>query len=138
MNALIEKLKSWKELDFHGDRQLADEVLIADGWRVIPDSSFEGGFRWEFGANPTYCSSESNRPHVIHDLNVAIGVVPFDCNWRLTRIGDQVVAHVWKCGEIFRDEFEGCSSRETIAILIAALRFKEAQQQGELNANRES
>ena len=131
---LIEKLKNWKELDFHADRQLADEVLIADGWRVIPDEGFQGGFRWEFGTNPTYCSSEKSRPHVIHDLNTAIGVIPFGCNWRLTRIGDQFIAHVWKCGEIFRDEFEGHSTRETIAVLIAALRFKESQTQVENGA----
>lgn len=122
-NALIAKLEAWNEPDFNSDRQLADEVLIADGWRVVPDETFEGGFRWEWGTNPTVCCSETTRPHVINDLNTALGVVPFDCNWRLTRIGSHATAHVWQSGEIFRDEFAGSSPRETIAILIAALRY---------------
>ncbi len=125
--ALIAKLRAWSERDgsFHGDRQLADEVLIADGWRCETDQTFEGGVRWEYGIGPVVCASETTRPHPINDLDRAIAVVPFRCNWRLTFIAGQTVAHVWAPGEIFRDEFEGHSERPSVAILIAAFRYKE-------------
>lgn len=121
---LLEKLQAWREHDFHADRQLADEVLVADGWNCEKDESFEGGIRWFFGTNPTYSCGENSRPHPINDLNAAIGVVPFKHHWRLTVIGENAVAQVWEPGEIFRDEFEGASSIPTIALLIAIFKLK--------------
>lgn len=39
IDILINKLKSWnfEDRNFHVDRQLADEILIIDGWQVEPD-----------------------------------------------------------------------------------------------------
>lgn len=122
MTLLISKLEAWCEHDFHTDRQLADEVLIADGWSCEPDETFEGGIRWFVGTNPQVSTSENTRPHPINDLNAAIGVVPYRYNWRLTMFGEQAVAQVWQSGEIFRDEFEGHAPIPTIALLIAALK----------------
>ena len=52
MDDLIAKLRAWKSRDFHRDRQLSDEVLIAGGWRCEPDEAWEGGVRWSWGTNP--------------------------------------------------------------------------------------
>ena len=124
---LIAKLQAWtmETGDFHSDRQLADEVLIADGWKCEPDESFEGGVRWFWGTNPQISASESSRPHVINDLNTAIGVVPFGCNWQIEMRNNRAEAQVWAQGKIPH----GClgrSERPSVAILIAALRYKQA------------
>jgi len=124
-DTLIDKLSAWTEHDFHADRQLADEILIADGWNCEQDATFEGGIRWFWGTNPQVSTSENTRPHPINDMNAAIGVVPFKHNWRLIVIGDRAVAQVWPLGEIFRDEYEGVSTIPTVALVIAALKAKE-------------
>lgn len=87
--ALLAKLEAWTEetRNFHGDRQLADEVLLACGWRVFPDPTFEGGVRWEFGTNPTWCASESSRPHPINSVDAALGQIPY--GWALA-LGDKI------------------------------------------------
>jgi hypothetical protein len=87
IDEVIAKLEAWREHDFHADRQLADEVLIADGWQCEPDPTFEGGVRWFWGTNPQVSSSESTRPHPINDLNAAVGVVPFKASWTLATYG---------------------------------------------------
>jgi hypothetical protein len=122
ISGVIEKLEAWREHDFHADRQLSDEVLIADGWRCEPDAGFEGRVRWFWGTNPQYSSSESTRPHVIHDLNGALAVVPKNHGVRLLINGGIATASVWAAGEIRRREHEGASTLATIAILIAALK----------------
>jgi hypothetical protein len=131
LQTLIEKLQAWKEHDFHADRQLSDEVLIADGWKCEADESFEGGIRWFWGTSPQISCSEKQRPHLIHDLNTAIGVVPPGCSLRLMIYGQpprQATAHV-SCpirgGRVAVHEFEGSSDIPTIAVLIAALKTKQ-------------
>jgi hypothetical protein len=129
LSALIAKLQAWEKHDFHGDRQLADEVLIADGWRCVPDKDWHGGIRWSYEAgNPKLFMSEDTRPHVILNLDNALGVVPLGHNVRLSIIGGNASAHVWRAGEIFRDEYEGYSPLATIALIIAALKAKQALQ----------
>jgi hypothetical protein len=131
LQTLIEKLQAWKEHDFHADRQLADEVLIADGWKCEADKSFEGGIRWFWGTWPQISCSEKQRPHLIHDLNTAIGVVPPGCSLRLMIYGQpprQVMAHVIVPVEGGHDgphELEGHSYIPTVAVLIAALKAKQ-------------
>jgi hypothetical protein len=129
LGPLIAELEAWR-IDggsFHGDRQLADKILIAVGWLCEPDARFEGGVGWFSGVNPKYSGSEGSRPHPINDLDAAVGVVPLGCGWWLRVIGGaSAVAHVWRKGEIFRDEFEGVSERPSVALVIAALRCKQA------------
>lgn len=123
---LIGKLQAWsmEAGSFHGDRQLADEVLIADGWRCEPDDSFEGGIRWFVGTWPEVSTSESSRPHVVNDLNTAIGVVPRGFDWGLTVIDEKATAIVWRHGYT-EESVVGQSERPSVAILIAALKAKD-------------
>lgn len=130
--AVISKLEGWSDHggDFHSDRQLSDEVLIADGWRVEPDQSFEGGVCWSFGANPRYCCAESGRPHPVNDMNTASGVVPFGYAWMLVVMPDGEcsarVAPGRPDGSPDPWRFEGRSGRPAVALLIAALKAKAA------------
>lgn len=119
---LLAKLEAWREADadFHRDRQLADEVLIADGWQCEPDTSFEGGIRWFWGTAPQVSTSESSRPHPLIDMNAAVGVVPFRANWRIMRIGGLIRADAWFSQPLFSGE----SQSTCIAIVIAALKLK--------------
>lgn len=126
---LISKLESWS-LDsslFHADRQLSDEILIADGWNCEPDPTFEGGFRWYVGTNPQYSTSD-NRPHVLNDLNAAIGVVPYKAI--LTTMSYQSESRFTATVNNMQYPFvaSGQSSRLTVAILIAALKYKQHEQ----------
>ena len=82
--------------------------------------------RWFIGP---YSAAKTSRPHPISDLNVAIGVVPRCCNWRLTVIGQKATAHIWT-GEIFRDEFEGRSERPSVALLIALFKYVQSATDG--------
>lgn len=126
--ALLARLQNWSLVsrDVHSDRQLADEVLIGCGWRCEPDASSEGGVRWFIGP---YSAAKTSRPHPISDLNVAIGVVPRCCNWRLTVIGQKVTAHIW-ADEISRGEFEGRSERPSVALLIAVFKYVQSARDG--------
>lgn len=124
------KLEAWSRArgSYHTDRQLADEVLIADGWRVQPDIEWEGGIRWSWGSNPEVSASESTRPNPINDLNTAIGVVPFECNWAIA-VGDsgRAMAQVWRKGTAPMEKFIGHGEIPAIAVLIAAFRYRIAQ-----------
>lgn len=124
--ALIACLERWsmETGGFHEDRQLADEVLVADGWHCEPDASFEGGVRWFWGTNPQYSASESSRPHPVNDLNAAVGVVPFKYNWRLEVHGDRATASVWEAVGHAPQIHQGKSERPAVALVIAALRAK--------------
>lgn len=127
IDALIAKLEAWRENDFHADRQLADEVLIADGWICVPDPEWEGGIRWSWGTSPRYSTSERGRPHPVIDLNTAIGVVPRGFDYHLSRFGDQHFASVFRRGApvsagLARDEHDGSSPSPCLAILIAAFK----------------
>lgn len=135
---LIEKLNGWREelAGFHEDRQLADEVLVADGWRVIQDATFEGGIRWSFGKCPEVSVADSHRPHVINDLNAAVSLVPVGCYWRLQNKAGTAEARVWveslpkpnpAPGEPILGVMygEGVSQRPSVALVIAVLKFKE-------------
>jgi len=123
ISAVIEKLKAWREHDFHADRQLADEVLIADGWKCEQNPAWEGGVRWFVPGNPEYSTSESGRPHVIHDLNTALGVVPPKHNVKiLITCAIGAGAKVWSNGK--EESFTGTAPIPTVAILIAALKAR--------------
>jgi hypothetical protein len=126
--ALLARLQNWSLVsgDPHSDRQLADEVLIAYGWRCEPDASLEGGVRWFIGP---YSAAKTSRPHPINDLSVSIDLVPRCCNWRLTVIGEKATAHIWP-DKIFRDEFEGQSERPSVALLIAVFKYAQSAMDG--------
>lgn len=120
---LVAKLEAWAEHDFHADRQLADEILIADGWNCEPDQTFEGGVRWFWGTNPQISSSESTRPHPVNDMNAAIGVVPFKHHWQVLVVGDYAEAEVW-AGDRPYHAYRGSAPIPTIALVIASLLAK--------------
>jgi hypothetical protein len=126
--ALLARLQNWSLAsgDLPSDRQLADEVLMAYGWRCEPDASFEGGARWFIGP---YSAAKPSRPHPINDLDIAVGLVPRCCNWRLTVIGQKATAHIW-ADKIFRDEFEGRSNRASVALLIAVFKYAQRAMDG--------
>lgn len=128
---VIAKLEGWSLAagDFHADRQLADEILIADGWKPVQDETFEGGVRWEYrtsGHGKTLCASENTRPHPINDMNAAIGVVPFGVGWSISFANGQAVADIHpKPGMTISNvhELRGISERPAVAITIAALKY---------------
>ena len=45
---LLADLAAWTEetRSFHGDRELADRVLLATGWRCLPDPEHPAKVRW--------------------------------------------------------------------------------------------
>ena len=129
-SALVQKLEAWREHDFHGDRQLADECLIADGWSVERDEDFEGGIRWFHGVNPQVSSAEKHRPHPIHDLNAAVALIPYKMDWTIGRItggplsnkpGPRYVAEISDYDGRIPD-VAGESSELTVAVCIAAIK----------------
>ena len=129
LSQIIFKLETWtlETGDYHSDRQLADEILIADGWKVEPDAEFAGGIRWYWGTNPQISTSESTRPHPINDINAAIGIVPRDCNWMIncSKNRGDVIAMVRNNRKPYRYGI-GTSviERPSIALLIAALKYR--------------
>lgn len=138
MEALIAKLEAWTEAsgDFHSDRQLADEILIADSWMVIPDSTFAGGFRWEWRmpSGGAVCSSEASRPHPINDMNAAIGVVPMGMAWSIQVLKGRALALVWNPSTRVDWKLCGNSERPTVALVISALRYIAATRKSEAPA----
>lgn len=121
IDEVIAKLEAWREHDFHADRQLADEVLLADGWQCEPDPTFEGGVRWFWGTNPQVSSSENTRPHPINDLNAAVGVVPFGAEWQVAAKPNGLAAGaVYHNGSLSL----GAAPAATVALVIAALRAR--------------
>lgn len=99
-DALLAKLVAWSDEagEFHADRQLADECLLATGWSVEPDAAFEGGIRWYFGTNPQVSVGEANRPHVLFDLGTAIGAMPFKWNFVVELVEGRARVFCWPPG----------------------------------------
>lgn len=129
-DALVKKLEAYtfETGSFHADRQLSDEVLLATGWSVEKDDSFEGGIRWFFGTNPQVSSSEANRPHVIHDIGRAIGGIPFRWNMTLSMINDVGACLAWPQGATPTSSDPRATHRiAEIAICIAAVRAWQAR-----------
>lgn len=126
INKVIEKLEAWREHDFHGDRQLSDEIIIADGWKVERDPTFQGGERWYYkiGGCETSASRDS-RPHPIQDMNAALGLVPFRYQFALSfSIGDargEYFASVWN-DNLSAGETGSWAPRPTIAICLASMK----------------
>ncbi|HEY0342209.1 MAG TPA: hypothetical protein VGC34_15495 [Steroidobacteraceae bacterium] len=78
---LLAKLAAYdrEKGDFHGDRRLADEILLACGWQVQANPEFEGGMEWWFGKNPRVSASQRSHPHPVNSLDDALGQLPFYC-----------------------------------------------------------
>ena len=131
---LILRLEAWTEYDFHIDRQLADEILIAHGWKCEPDSTFEGGIRWYWGTNPQISSAETTRPHPINDLNAAVGLVPRGYRFMLDKRpfaetrkdGQSYRAHVWSGDHPSFEDTISWAPEPTVALCIAVFRARRA------------
>ncbi|WP_319798277.1 hypothetical protein [Nitrobacter sp.] len=128
-DAVITKLQAWTEFDFHTDRQLADEILIADGWCCEPDQAFGGGFRWwcKNGA-VTYSSSETHRPHPIIDMNAAVALIPHGAGWNLSSDHGGAICSV-RIGALLMPGTPthvatGYAKRTTVAVCLAAMTAK--------------
>lgn len=95
-NDLISALMNYSldEGDYHSDRQLADEILLADGWEVKQDSDFAGGIVWSKGTWPRQHIAEPHRPHPINSLDDAIMLIPDGYSWFLKVTPDQAIAAV--------------------------------------------
>lgn len=129
-DALVKKLEAYtfETGSFHADRQLSDEVLLATGWSVGKDDSFEGGIRWFFGANPQVSCSETTRPHVIHDIGRAIGGIPFRWNMMLSMIDGVNICRAWPRGTALEMSHPNAEhSSAEIAICIVAVRAWQAR-----------
>lgn len=119
--ALIAKLEAWtpEMADFHRDRQLADEVLIAGGWKVERDAAFEGGISWSRRVGiGTYFSCEASRPHPLNDVQSAIGILPA-ADWSIVKTKESIVATV-----MFNPNWGviGRSREIAVAVCIAAVK----------------
>lgn len=121
--ALLAKLLAYdaERGDFHSDRQLSDECLIATGWNVERDEGFEGGFSWWFGTNPRVCVSESSRPHLIHNIGAAIGARPYRWLFELEIGTYGTTARTWAPDKSRMFGFEANHSKEEIAVLMACI-----------------
>ncbi|MCF8532412.1 MAG: hypothetical protein K9G48_05370 [Reyranella sp.] len=119
---LIAKLESWTDGSFHTDRQLSDEILIADGWKVEPSTEFEGGVRWfrDMGG-ATYSCAEDRRPHPIRDLNTAVGLIPHGMDLVLIRTRRRCEASVFQAGPRSVTT-KGKSPELAVAVCIAAVK----------------
>jgi hypothetical protein len=93
---LVAKLEAWSEetSEFHADRQLADEVLLATGWTCEPDPGFRGGLAWSFGTNPRVSVAEGEQPHSIRSVDAAIDQLPPD--WRVWYMEQALRDQVWR------------------------------------------
>jgi hypothetical protein len=78
-NTLITDLVAWREHAFHADRQLADRVLLATGWRCLPDPGHPAGVKWEVGRNPVVTAWEPHHPHPVNSLDDALRQLPPGC-----------------------------------------------------------
>jgi hypothetical protein len=125
---LLAKLIAWtvETGGFHGDRQLSDELLLATGWKVEQDPTFQGGIRWYFGVNPQVSSSESQRPHLIHDIGTAIAARPYRWNISFTIVMEPAflsVCHIWPSGRPPIEGFMGASKEsEPHAVMISVVK----------------
>lgn len=117
---LIAKLRAWREHDFHADRQLADEVLLAAGWSVQPDPDFEGGVRWSYGTNPRYSTSEKSRPHPVNDLQAAVNQRPRLTGYIVGDYDGMAMAECWSLADP-TTKYEGSSPNAAVAMCIALL-----------------
>lgn len=88
IQALIDKVAAWslESSDYHGNRQLGDEILLATGWSVERDATFQGGIRWFCGKCPQVSVSEYNRPNPLLSLEDAIGCMPVGAEYRISTL----------------------------------------------------
>ena len=131
---ILAKLEAWslKEGDFHSDRQLADEVLLACDWRVTQDAEFAGGARWEDTKNPGYFTAETGRPNPLLVLGDAILCVPITCAWRITtNVRRESLAEVRGPSMVVHT---GAHSYPSLALMIAVFSYKAGVSLLKLNA----
>jgi hypothetical protein len=122
-DTLLSDLTAWSEdtRNFHEDRQLSDRILIATGWRCIPDPGHPAKVRWEFGKNPTVSCWEPYVPHPINSIDDAIGQVPF--RWLVVSMARMTDGMPWSV--IVRDNAESVLGQHislSVAVSIAAVR----------------
>lgn len=126
LDAIITKLQVWAGNDFHADRQLADEILIADDWHCEASEIFEGGVRWwrKSGA-ATYSTGENHRPHPLLYINDAFALLPPNKPWSLRSDHGGITCTIdLGTSLIFERETHlamGSSREITIAICLAAM-----------------
>lgn len=121
IDGLIDRLKAWRQLDFHADYELSDAILLADGWMVEADAAWEGGVKWSWGTNPRTNVSELQRPRLLLEIGAAIGTVPFGYVLQLTTLNlDRSNALVWHPRDPGK-RWEGEGPTACVAVLIAAL-----------------
>jgi hypothetical protein len=125
---LLQDLQLWTEetATFHGDRELSDRVLIAAGWRCIPDPGHAAKLRWEFGTCPAVLVWPPYVPHPVRSIDAALSQIP--PTWRL-----------WCATQIFRDGHwtidlagfgavvSGSHAAMSIAICVAVVRVWELE-----------
>lgn len=124
LDALIVKLEEWtrETADVHRDRQLADQVLLADGWQFEADDTFAGGFRWfrNIGVG-ILNASEASRPNPLIELSAAYALIPAGLSVTVLHSPSGVQATVYSAVEGGLAE-NGLSPEIAIAISIAALK----------------
>ena len=123
-DALIDKLEAWTDHSFHADRQLSDEVLLADGWQCEDDG---GRVKWsrKFGS-ATSSIWEPHHPHPLQDLNAAFALRPYGTNINTICGQHRCQAAVYVPLAPF-EPFIGESPELTVAICIASLKAIKAK-----------
>lgn len=128
---LCADLAAWSEdtATFHGDRNLSDRVLLATGWRCIPDPDHPKKVKWEFGTNPVYSAWEPYVPHPVQSIDAAFGQMPF--GWRVWRMGQSDRGGLW-LASVVRDgaAVDGIHKSLPVALCIAAVRAWERNAEG--------
>lgn len=98
--ALLVDLAEWSDdtRDFHGDRNLADRVLLAADWRCIPDPDHPARVKWEFGTNPVCTCWDPYVPHPINSIDDAFGQMPF--GWRVWKMEQRDRGGPWQVSAV--------------------------------------
>lgn len=121
--ALLSDLAAWSEdaRSFHGDRNLADRVLLATDWRCVADPGHPAGAKWEFGTNPVCTIWEPHHPHPVNSIDDAIGQLPF--GWRVWQMVQPNRDGEWQVQAV-RDgaSVHGFHTSLPVAVSIAAVK----------------
>lgn len=124
--SLIDQLETWRAHDAQVDRRLSDLVLLASGWTISTNEAVRGGYMWTKGGDRAEMRAPAARPHPVMDFVAARAILPRPVDYSLVYAGGNATVTVLVPGSGHR--FVGTSPAETVALLIAALKYREFEQ----------
>lgn len=121
---LLSDLAAWSDdtRSFHGDRQLADRILLVTGWRCLPDPEHPARVKWEFGTNPVYTAWEPHHPHPVNSVDDALGQLPY--LWRVCGMTQPDGDGEWRVQAVGRDGGSVFAAHRSLSIAISIVAAK--------------